>query len=133
QQFVAPTLLVQFADGDADAFVVHLRRRRTEPAAADVRQVRDAERIGDEAAPAEYGPHHGYVVEVAGAEPGIIGDDDVTRPQSRGRIELQHVAQRDRRAADEHGNAEGALGDGVGIGVEHDAGQVVALIDDGRE
>ena len=79
------------------------------------------------------GPHHGDVVEVAGAEPGIVGDDDVAGLQRFGRIALQHVAQRDRRAADERRHAEGALRDGVGLGVEHHAGEIVALVDDGRE
>ena len=133
QQLVEPALVVELADREAQALVIDLRRRRAEARAADVGQMRDAERVGDDAALAEHGPHHGDVVEVAGAEPGIVGDDDVAGLQRLGGIALQHVAQRDRRAADEHRHAEGALRDRVGLGVEHHAGEVVALVDDGGE
>ena len=132
-QLVEPALLIELADREAQALVVDLHCRGAEARAADVGQMRDAERVGDDAALAEYRAHHGDVVEVAGALPGIVGDDDVAGLERLRRKALQHVAQRDGRAADEHRHAEGTLGDRVGLSVEHHASEVVALVDDGGE
>jgi hypothetical protein len=133
QELVEPARLVELADRQPEALVVDLGGRGAEARAADIGQMRDAHRVGHEAALAEHRPHHGDVVEVAGAHPGIVGDDDVAGAQRPGRKPLQHVPQRHRRAADEDRHAEGALGDRVGLGVQHHDGEVVAFVDDGGE
>ena len=92
QQLVQPALVVELADRQAQALVIHLRRRRAEARAADVGQVGDAERVGDDPALAEHRPHHGDVVEVAGADPGIVGDDHVAGLERLGGIALRACA-----------------------------------------
>src|SRR5204862_7030887 len=94
-KLVEPALLVELADREAKALVIHLHCRGSETRAAHIGEMRDAERVGDHAALAENGAHHGDVVEMAGAEPGIVGDDDVAGLQRISRIALEHVAQRD--------------------------------------
>ena len=132
-RLVEAAFLVELADGDADALVIDLHGRGAEARSADIGQVRDAERIGDDAAVAEHRPHHGDVVEMARALPRVVGHDDVAGLQRLRRVALQHVPQRDGRAADEHRHAEGALRDRVCLRVEDHAGEVVALVDDGGE
>src|SRR5262249_48481922 len=133
EQFVEPALLVELANRDTDAFVIDFRSRGSKSRSADVGQMRDAQRVGDDATLAEYGPHHGNIVKVPCAEPRVVGDDDITGFERLCRKSLQHVTQCNGRAADEHRHAEGTLGDRIGLRVEHYTGEIVALVDDGGE
>ncbi len=123
----------QLEHGQAQALLVDLGGLAAEALTADVGEVSDRQRIGDDATLPEYRRHDVDVIGVAGAHPGIVGYDDVAGREAFGREPGEHVGQRRRCRAGERGDRLGALGEEFTIGVEKHDGKVVGLTYHGRE
>ena len=94
QVLVQLARLGQRHDGNAQAFLEHRAGVGAEADAADVDDVRGRGEQRHQPVALEGRRHHGEVVQMAGAEPGIVGEVDVARPHRRGGIAVEEMADR---------------------------------------
>ena len=133
-------LLEEFHRRQAQSFLLDLRRAGREAArhhAADVGPVAGVGEPGEHLALVEERLHEPHVHQMRAAEIGIVDDEDVARIDLAGIVALHaldHRPGRELHGADEHRQAELALGDQRAVGGVIDAvGTVHALRDHRRE
>ena len=115
------------------SFLEHLAGIRRAHAAADVRRMRHGPREGDQTAIEVDRLRHRDVGQMPGAEPAIVGDEDVALMQVLWRPLLEKRANGPRRRPDEGRDAVRRLGDRASLRVGDDAGKIVGLANDRRE
>ena len=104
-----------------------LLRVRAEPPAAHVGDVAGAGEEGDAGALPEHGRHHGEIVEMAGAVPGVVGEQHIPRGQFGERVFLQELAHRRRHGVDVPGGPGDRLGEHCTARVEYARREVAGL------
>jgi hypothetical protein len=126
--------LVQLQDREADALLEDVGGVRRERAAADIGQVGDRARIGDDLPVPEDRRHHGHVRQVPGADLGIVGGEHVAGHELLGGVSLEEVLlNRDREGGDEDRDRPGALGERSSPRIHQHGDVVVVLAHDRRE
>ena len=101
--------------------------------ATHVNDVAGGREKGDKPLPQEHRRHHHIVEQVPGAEPRIVGDEDVSRLHGGLREVLEEMGNRGRHGVDMARGARHRLGDHVSFRVIDAGGQVARLTRDGAE
>ena len=101
QHLVQHAIISQFADWQAQPFVVDFSAVGRYALASDIRKVGDAHRKSNQPVCAKHRAHDVNIKQVASTHPGIVGDDDIARPHGLGRKSPQHMAHGGRGGAGE--------------------------------
>ena len=133
QRFIHHAALGQRHDRDVDAFLIDLPPIGAEAAPADIDDMAGRGEQGDHLAVLEGRRDDGKVVQMAGAEPGIVGDVNVAFLHRFRREPLQEEADRGRHRVHMAGRTGDRLGQHAAACVEHAGGQIAGLAHGGRE
>ena len=125
---VQPACVEQLEDGDLQPLLVHVLRFERRHAPAHVEVVDDAQGVADDAIAMKDRGGDGDVDQVAARNPGIVGDDDVTRLEAVGRVLRDEVAQHLGDDAEEPRGGDGRVGQHLRVGIEQGAAEVVILL-----
>jgi hypothetical protein len=126
-------LLAQAQVGHADALLVDRACLGREADAADVGRVAGGGEEPDRPLAAEHRRHHDEVEQVSGAEPRVVGDEDVAGPHGRDRVAVQEVAHGGGHRVDVARRACHRLGEHAPARIVHARREVARLPGDGPE
>ncbi len=120
-------------DRDEEPLLEHRAPLGPHAEPADVDDVRRVGEEGDEAALMKGGAHHGEVVEMAGGEPGVVGDEVIPLAHRLGGIGAEEVADAFRHRVDMPRRAGHRLGDHPSVGGEDPRREIARLAHRGAE
>ena len=133
QGFIAPAFAEQVGNRDLQAFLEQIVGVRAKAAAADVGNVAGGRKQGHARTRLKNRRHHGEIIEVAGAIPGIVGQQHVARLQRRQRIAGEELAHGGGHGVDVSRGSGNCLGEHAAGGVEHAGRQIARLPHHGGE
>ena len=116
-------------DRDPEALLEDLAAEGRVEGAPDVRPVGGDRDEPDEGAAGEDRGRHGDVLEVAGADPRVVGDDEVAFAPVRRRVLGEERVEGPGQGADEGGARDRGLGEGPSVPIEHHHREVLRLAD----
>ena len=114
-------------------FLEHLAAIRPHAEAADIDDVDGVGEQPDRLAAVKARRHHGDVVQMAGGEPGIVGDVMVARLHPGERIDVEEMRHRVGHRVDVTRRAGHGLRQHAAVAVEHAGGKVAGLAHRGAE
>ncbi len=123
----------QFHDGQSQPLLINLSGLGGEDPAPYVGRVAGVGEIADDSPSPEHRGCNRDVVDLPGGHPRVVGEKNIAFGEPFGRVFGQQVAHPGRHGVDVARSAGERLGHHGALGVEHPAGQVLRLPDDGAE
>ena len=130
---VRPARLEAFHDRDVEAFLEHRAPFRPHAEAADVDDMRGVGEQPDDPAVVEGRADDRQVVQMAGAEPGVVGDEVVALAHRVGREFREEMADALHHRVDVAGRAGDGLRQHAAVQVEDAGGEIARLAHRGAE
>jgi hypothetical protein len=118
--------VVEFQRRNPETFFVHVTRARADAISADIGVMNGRADIREDTVAVEDRRQHRDVEEVPGRQPGIVGGDDVARPQVVGE-HANKMGAGDRQRVDVTGRAGVRLRHHAAAPVEQRAGEIAGL------
>jgi hypothetical protein len=126
-------LVEAFDDRDVQAFLEDRAALRAHAKAADIDHMRGVGEQSDDAAAMEGWRYYGKVVQMAGAEPGIVGDVVIALAHRFGGELAQEMPDAFGHGVDVAGSAGDGLGHHAAVQVEDASGEIAGLAHGGGE